>query len=185
VSRLSVAVLVDKNTKANPDEIRALVTAAAGIDPARGDVVEVRQLTFDTTQAKAAEKQAKAEAAAKSRGQLLGLARTVGVLLIVLVALFLAWRSARKASVTRYPMPNALPPGGTDVESLMAAMAAAARPPVAPPPPTESLPPPPPTPVAPLTIGSSEVSDEVGDLIDRQPEEVAQILRGWLADRRS
>jgi flagellar M-ring protein FliF len=29
------------------------------------------------------------------------------------------------------------------------------------------------------------VSDEVGDLIDRQPEEVAQILRGWLADRRA
>ena len=186
VSRLSVAVLLDGKTKAKPEEIQALVTAAAGIDPARGDVVEVRQLAFDTTQAKAAEKQAKEEAAAKSRGQLFGLLRTVAVLLIVLAALFLAWRSARRASVTRYPMPNALPAGGTDVESLIAAMAAAApRAPVGPPP-AESLPPaPPPVPAPPLTIGTSEVSDEVGDLIDRQPEEVAQILRGWLADRRA
>jgi flagellar M-ring protein FliF len=188
VSRLSVAVLLDRKTKAAPAEIQALVTAAAGIDPARGDVVEVRQLTFDTSEAKAADAQAKKEAAAKSRGQLLGLARTVGVLLIVLVALFLAWRSAKRASVTRYPMPGALPAGSsTDVETLMAAMtAAAARPQVAPAP-SESLPPgpPAPAPAAPLTIGTSAVSDEVGELIDRQPEEVAQILRGWLADRRS
>jgi flagellar M-ring protein FliF len=190
VSRLSVAVLLDRKTKATPQEIQALVTAAAGIDPARGDVVEVRQLAFDTSETKAAEAQAKKEAAAKSRSQLLGLARTVGVLLIVLVALFLAWRSAKRASVTRYPMPGALPAGSTDVETLMAAMAAAARPQVAPPA-AESLPlAPAPVSVpasargAALTIAHSEVSDEVGELIDRQPEEVAQILRGWLADRR-
>jgi flagellar M-ring protein FliF len=29
------------------------------------------------------------------------------------------------------------------------------------------------------------IQEEVAELIDRQPEEVAQLLRGWLADRRS
>ena len=29
-----------------------------------------------------------------------------------------------------------------------------------------------------------EVQGEVADLVDRQPEEVAQLLRSWLADRR-
>ena len=29
------------------------------------------------------------------------------------------------------------------------------------------------------------VNDELAELIDRQPDEVASILRGWLADRRS
>ena len=28
------------------------------------------------------------------------------------------------------------------------------------------------------------VQSQIGDLIDRQPDEVAQVLRGWLADRR-
>jgi flagellar M-ring protein FliF len=184
VSRLSVAVLLDRTTKAKPEEIQALVTAAAGIDPARGDIVEVRQLAFDTSQAKAAETQAKKEAAAKGKSELLGLARTVGILLIVLVALFLAWRSARRASVTRYPMQGALTAGNTDAETLMAAMTAAARNQVAAAHATESLPPAPSGNPA-LTIGTSDVSDEVGELIDRQPEEVAQILRGWLADRRA
>jgi flagellar M-ring protein FliF len=27
--------------------------------------------------------------------------------------------------------------------------------------------------------------DDIGELVDKQPEEVAQLLRGWLADRRS
>jgi flagellar M-ring protein FliF len=29
-----------------------------------------------------------------------------------------------------------------------------------------------------------DVNGELAELIDRQPDEVAQILRGWLADRR-
>ena len=29
------------------------------------------------------------------------------------------------------------------------------------------------------------VQAEVGELVERQPEEVAQLLRGWLADRRN
>ena len=182
VSRLSVAVLLDNAAKAKPADVQALVTAAAGIDPARGDVVSVQQMAFDTSQAKAAEKQAKSQAAATSRGQLVGLLRTGGVLLIVLFALLLAWRSAQKATVTRYPIPaGMLPVGRTDADALMAALAAAGSPPlaVAGLGSAENLPA-----VARAAIPGGEDMDEIAELIDRQPEEVAQILRGWLADRR-
>ncbi len=65
-------------------------------------------------------------------------------------------------------------------------MTAATRNQVAAAPPIESLPSAPASaPAPPLTIGPSEITEEVGSLIDRQPEEVAQILRGWLADRRA
>jgi len=184
VNRLSVAVLVDNKVKAAPAELSSLVSAAAGIDAKRGDVVTVSQLAFDHSEADAAAKEQKAAAAEKAKTQLLGLVRTVGVLLIVLVALFLAWRSARKAGVTRYPMPGVLPAGPVQAEALQAALSAlhsgdgyelpdglerrslgGDRPPAA-------------LPSAP------DVNDELAELIDRQPDEVAQILRGWLADRR-
>jgi len=183
VNRLSVAVLVDTKVKAAPAELSSLVSAAAGIDPKRGDVITVSQLAFDHSAADAAAKEQKAAAADKAKAQLLGLVRTVGVLLIVLVALFLAWRSARKAGVTRYPVPGVLPAGPMHAEALQAALAAigsgAGHGPLdglerrelggeA----------------APALPGAPDVNDELAELIDRQPDEVAQILRGWLADRR-
>jgi flagellar M-ring protein FliF len=119
---------------------------------------------------------------------MMNLVRTVGVLLIVLVALFLAWRSARKAGVTRYPVPGVLSAGPVQAEALHAALAAYTS--------------------GSAAVGSgatggleavepgdryeraalpsgSEVNDELAELIDRQPDEVASILRGWLADRRA
>jgi flagellar biosynthesis/type III secretory pathway M-ring protein FliF/YscJ len=36
-----------------------------------------------------------------------------------------------------------------------------------------------------LPSATSAVNDELAELIDRQPDEVASILRGWLADRRA
>lgn len=184
VNRLSVAVLVDTKVKAAPAELSSLVSAAAGIDSKRGDVVTVSQLAFDHTAADAATKEQKAAAADKAKAQLLGLIRTVGVLLIVLVALFLAWRSARKAGVTRYPVPGVLPSGPVHAEALQAALAALGsgdgyqlpdgveRRGIGGEPPPAALP------------SAPDVNDELAELIDRQPDEVAQILRGWLADRR-
>jgi flagellar M-ring protein FliF len=118
---------------------------------------------------------------------MMNLVRTVGVLLIVLVALFLAWRSAKKAGVTRYPVPGVLSAGPVQAEALHAALTALGA-------------------GAPPAVGAgagaleaadagdryvksalpgpSDVNAELAELIDRQPDEVASILRGWLADRR-
>ncbi|HEV8625106.1 MAG TPA: flagellar basal-body MS-ring/collar protein FliF [Acidimicrobiia bacterium] len=180
VSRLSVAVLVDDKVKVAPAEITNLVNAAAGIDGQRGDVVSVQAMAFDRSATEAAAKEQKAAAAAKSKTQMLNLVRTGGVLLIVLVALFLAWRSAKKAGVTRYPVPGMLPAGPVQVDALHAALSAlsAGAPTAAPVEPAERFE------RAALPASGPDVNDELAELIERQPEEVASILRGWLADRR-
>jgi flagellar M-ring protein FliF len=181
VSRLSVAVLLDDKVKVAPAEITNLVNAAAGIDSQRGDVVSVQAMAFDHSATEAAAKEQKAEAAAKSKAQMFNLVRTGGVLLIVLVALFLAWRSAKKAGVTRYPVPGVLSAGPVQAEALHAALSALSTPGPA-------------TGTAAVDPGdryervalpsAPEVNDELAELIERQPDEVASILRGWLADRR-
>jgi len=180
VSRLSVAVLLDDKVKVAPAEITNLVNAAAGIDGQRGDVVTVAAMAFDRSATDAAAKEQKAAAAAKSKAQVLNLARTGGVLLIVLVALFLAWRSAKKAAVTRYPVPGVLSTGPVQAEALHAALSALGASS-----PSGQLTEPERFERAALpTAVPNPVNDELAELIERQPEEVASILRGWLADRR-
>ena len=207
VSRLSVAVLLDNKVKVPTDQINNLVTAAAGLDTKRGDVVSVQAIAFDHSAGDAAAKEQKAAAAARSKAQMMNLVRTVGVLLIVLVALFLAWRSAKKAGVTRYPVPGVLSAGPVQAEALHAALAAYGSGPPAvgsgAATGVEAV-----APGEPRGLGAPrnarglggaaqdageraalpsapDVNDELAELIDRQPDEVAAILRGWLADRRA
>ena len=194
VSRLSVAVLLDDKVQVPAAEITNLVNAAAGIDNDRGDVVSVAAMAFDRSGDQAAAEEEKAAEAAKSKAQMMNLVRTGGVLLIVLVALFLAWRSARKAGVTRQPLAGVLPAGPVQAEALHAALAAlgagnhpahagagltGAQNLAAVDAGDRYEPAALPTPAAPV------VNEELAELIDRQPDEVASILRGWLADRRA
>jgi flagellar M-ring protein FliF len=192
VSRLSVAVLLDNKVQIAPAEITNLVNAAAGINNERGDVVSVQAMAFDRSANEAAAKEEKAAAAAESKAQLFNLIRTGGVLLIVLVALFLAWRSAKKAGVTRYPVPGVLSAGPVQADALHAALNALGAP--APGAATSAL-----DGAETRGLGGGNpydreralpsapaaVNDELAELIERQPDEVASILRGWLADRRS
>ncbi len=195
VSRLSVAVLVDNKVQVAPAEITNLVNAAAGIDSQRGDVVSVQAMAFDRSATEAAKKEEKVAEAARSKAQMMNLVRTGGVLLIVLVALFLAWRSAKKAGVTRFPVPGVLPAGPVPPEALHAALTAIGAGPASTASNGDALQPGEPRGLgggprydsrsAALPSPSADVNDELAELIDRQPDEVASILRGWLADRRA
>jgi flagellar M-ring protein FliF len=179
VEKLSVAVLLDSTAKVDPNQIQQLVTAAAGLDTKRGDVIQVSQMAFDNSAATQASATEKAAAAAKSQKQMLDLARTVGVVLLVIVILFFAYRSAKKSTAMK-KIPLQLGPAQSgsalelDATTALAALEAAGafeRP---------ALPP----------LGSKVdderqlAIDQIGDLIDRQPDEVAKMLRNWLADRR-
>jgi flagellar M-ring protein FliF len=181
LSRLSVAVLLDAGAKpADQQAITQLVSAAAGIDANRGDTVEVKALKFDTAAADAAKKALDSQAATERQSQLLSLIRTLGSLLIVALVLFFAFRSARKAT-TYQRVPVALPPGTTtidldsvelegdepldlDEEEQVAIEAPEPKP---------------------LPAPKELVPSNLVELIDNQPDDVAQMLRGWLADRRS
>lgn len=178
VERLSVAVILDAEAAGvvNPAEVEQLVVAAAGIVPERGDVVEVSRMTFDDTAAKEAEEERAAIEAAERSKERWSLVRTVAVLLVVGLVLLHGLRILRRDK--RTPVDISVQEiearQASAIEAEEAAMLAAqARLQL------EA------TPSDPAQARRMSVQSEIGDLVERQPEEVAQLLRGWLADRRS
>lgn len=184
VQRLNVAVLIDESSSSADQlaEIESLVSTAAGIDTARGDTLAVSRLTFDTTIAEAlavtAEQQLTTASAAVASSD--GMIRTIllGVLglLIVVVAGVQLWRG-RKASEEIEEL---------DLVTLTNSLTAGAARPVM---------------AAPAAVGAGSSSssssraaveapaqspeEELRALVDQQPDEVARLLRTWLADRRA
>jgi flagellar M-ring protein FliF len=172
VQRLSVAVLLDEKVVSAGDvaDVEGLVSKAAGLDPARGDSIQISRMTFDNSAIDDAKKELEA-AGGGDESDPFGMARNVGAVLIVLVVLALAYRSARQSAKLRYPIavPIDLPRAELEAESSIENALAASE--------TVQLPAP--------TDGRPLVETHVGTLIDRQPDEVANLLRSWLADRRS
>ncbi len=157
VERLSVAVVMDNGantgiTPADPTEVRAVVSAALGLDPARGDTIEVTQMPFPKPEP---------QGQPAGPGLLEQLPRLAGVLVVLLVgaALFLMMlrsrgrRRGEPAPELTWTRPEELP-------AAEATVAAVPRPTVRP------------------------ATTDVMELVQRQPEEIATLLRSWLADRR-
>ncbi len=101
IERLSVAVMVDEE-KVSPEllgNLDALVAAAAGIEPDRGDVLALDRMPFDTSIADRAEDEIEqaeeAEAAAATQQMMQSIALGVFLLVVLLVA-FLMYRRAAK-----------------------------------------------------------------------------------------
>src|SRR4051794_1140286 len=181
VKRLSIAVVLDSNAKsADKATVQRLVTAAAGITPERGDTVAVDTMAFDDTAAKAAQSELSKVAKAKSQESLISLIRTIGVLVLVGLVLLFVLRSSRKASRR---VAIVIPPDMAELESPRQTISAQL---VGEEPELVS--------VGAGALGSAAGRDlspaaigqtDIVELIERQPEEVAQLLRNWLADRRS
>lgn len=160
IQRLSVAVVVDDGTLtglAGPDvaALDALVAAAIGADVNRGDTVEVSAVPFPAP----AETEPVEE---EATGGLMAMLPTIigaVVLLVVTVALFLMTRSGRKKDKGMQGELIGAP------EALMTGQVFDAG-------------------------GASQMNsmqgltDDVIELVERQPEEIATLLRSWLADRR-
>jgi flagellar M-ring protein FliF len=172
VKAQSVAVLV--NSKALPKgtsltQLQAGVAAAAGISTTRGDQLAFSSMPFNTADAQQA---AKAAAAAKSATQMqsmMGMAKVAVVILVILAALFLLWRSSKKAQ----------PQAGADVlaPDALAALQMqrlAVEQPTAQLPAASSL----------AAVAQSTEAADVNRFIDSQPDDVASMLRGWLGDAR-
>lgn len=206
IERMSVAVLVDENVTTAPqiDQIEELVTAGAGVDLERGDSIAVTRMPFDTSvQDAMAEAADEAEQAAAAES-MMSLYRTLAIGLLVLAVLVVAYLKLRKARRQRLALREArmeallptLRPIGPAPEPAMAGaasrsvaggrnelaaqMAAAvgaagmAMEPV----PLHRTP-------AITEAAPNPVAEEVAQMIDNQPEEVAQLLRTWLGDRRA
>ncbi len=151
IEKLSVAVVVDDGsltgaTAPDTTEIQSLVAAAIGLDPSRGDTIEVTSAAFP---ADAAADPTATDAAATSGGIMDLVPNIAGalVLLLVAVALFLQTRGGKHEVQVAAWNPEALPAGGDD-------------------------------------LNLDDMAGDVLALVDRQPEEIATLLRSWLADRR-
>lgn len=181
VNSLHIGVALDSNSQAkvDPAEIQALVSAAIGIDETRGDSIVVSSLPFDTTSADAAAKELKAAEDDKRRDQLYSTLRTVGaVVALLLIGLFIWLRSKRKArqrmeatsyvveqmrreAAERAAQQAALQAEAAAIAALEASTAAAVE----------------------EANETLEVRQEIQALVERQPEDVATLLKGWLVER--
>jgi flagellar M-ring protein FliF len=174
ISRLNVAVLIDE-TAVKDDQIAAIekmVSTAAGIDSARGDAVTITRMPFDNTTATEADKSAKEAESAASQAQMMSMARTGVIVLVIVIALFLAYRSAKSARrETAIPInigelqAAARPAGSLAIEAGNRGDAAAAPAGAAP--------------VAALPRASTP-EHELSVIADQRPQEVANVLRAWL-----
>ena len=176
ITRLSVAVVVDSSVKGvTSSEIKNLVSAAAGLEPTRGDTIQVAFMPFNQSAAKAQAAQLKAQATATKKAAFTDEVRDAMVVVAVLGLLAFALRRVTKT--TRQPL--ALPPGyqpleleagdGFDDEEDA----------------TIALP----VPVAaPLPVGISAAHqaslqaevNQIGTMIEQEPERMAEMLRAWL-----
>jgi flagellar M-ring protein FliF len=173
VERMTVAVVLDATTAGtvDPNQVQQLVANAVGLDPKRGDSVQVDKIAFDTTSTTQAKKElAQAQAKAATAGYL-DLAKKVGLGLLVVIIAFLALRRGRREpdlsiealaedlGVNRSILTGAergVLTGGSILPAL---------------------------PMGESSINSDQLRDEVAELVDNQPEEVARMLQSWLAER--
>jgi flagellar M-ring protein FliF len=185
VRKLSVAVMLDSATAkgANEAQLQQLVSSAVGLDAGRGDTIALSTLAFDKS---AANQNAGALADAKKaeqQAQLYSMIKTgaiVGVIaLLLLIAMFSTRRRNKKldkllkaevaqANVDRAALDAA------NTRAIEADGGVDARLAIAP---------------ADSDDGAAAEREarhrELTSLVEQQPEEVAQVLRGWLADRRN
>ncbi len=170
VRALHVGIVLDTQAlgASTPQQVQALVSAAMGIDPKRGDTLSVTTMPFNRTAETAAAAELKAATAADAKAAMITEAKTGGLVGVVLLALLVAWFRGRKRrkmrdEATKYvveqlrrpePPAPALPPGPSPAE-LEAPDSAQLR---------------------------LAARDEIAAMVERQPEEVAQLLRGWLVE---
>lgn len=175
INRLSVAVLLDSSAVKPADVANwtSQIQAAVGYSKARGDVVQVTTVPFSADAAKAAKDQLKA-ATASSPNTMMDLVRHVVTLLIIALVLFFAWRAIKRAEANRVPLRVPL-----DLRELEAADTRALEASVAVPRLSDA------ERRALSPAADMGVESELTDLIEQQPDEVAQTLRSWLADRRT
>ena len=173
VESLHVGVVIDTRALMgrDPTDVQALVANALGIDPERGDTIEVTAMPFDRTAEAAAVKELEASEAAEKKAATMSLIRNGGLVGVVAIMILVAWLQARRrakarAEATSYVVEQ-LRRDALDRQNLAAIEA--------PNPAMLAL-------EASDSAVSVEVREEIAALVERQPEDVAALLRGWLVE---
>ncbi len=178
VNSLHVGVVLDTTAAqtVNATDVQDLISATVGIDPNRGDTVQVTTMPFDRTADKAAAAELAAAAKAAKTEKMWAMARNAGIAVAILAILLVAWlRSRRKAKRREQTTTYLVEQLRSDAAERQAAAVAAAA--IQNVPALEAL----------DGVGVDHAGDdlrrELADLADGQPEDVASLLRGWLVER--
>lgn len=182
VNKMNISVLLDAATSRNipATKINSLVEPAVAFNAKRGDTINVSQLPFDTSVAKQNAAELAAAAKAEQRAQLMQTGR-IGLLVFAILLLgAIAWFSARRKRKKEQKLYAAELERLDELQAEIAdaerkALDAARGNSLA----LEAAP------VDPADGRRANQEGEINGLIDSQPEDVALVLRGWLADRRS
>ena len=185
VRKLGIAVIVDSSVaKVDLAQLQQLVSSAVGLDATRGDQIAVSSMAFDTSTATAQENAAKEAAkgeAAQVQQQYIQMGAIALALLILLIVAALANRKRKKAEKQRLTEEQnaALEQMQAAIEQARAKLALEGAGGLG---------------GAAALEGGGAPGDEfdrdgrfkdLTTMVEKQPDEVAQLLRGWLADRRS
>jgi flagellar M-ring protein FliF len=176
IKRLTVAVLINAKAGAgglNASTVSQLVANAVGLNATRGDTIQVTPLPFDTTAATAEQSALDAAASAEGKSAMFDLVRKVGIALLVLAVLILAFLSMRRqrrtmldadelAAIGYAQAPLALG-RGDDLLAIEGSVVGATN--------DRSR-----------AIEKAQV--DISQLVASQPDEVAQLLRGWISSGR-
>jgi flagellar M-ring protein FliF len=169
VKRLTVAVAVDAGVKAPPAaQLQSLIGNAVGFDSTRGDSLSVTTTPFAASSANTSGKSGKSASSGAASGTMISTV-VAGVMLLVIT--FLLARSVRRPKVEAVDLPEEYAgalTAGSGRHALSAGGAGSAIPLTGGP--------------RALTSGSSE---SLIGAVDERSDEVAQLLRGWLADNTS
>jgi flagellar M-ring protein FliF len=174
VARQSVAVVVDSSVKGlDLKNLESTISAAAGIDTTRGDTLSVQSMAFDTTSAKAAQTALKAADAQAAKDRQNSLLKQAGwAVLIVLIFVILLIMGVRRSRRARREAIDLGLLSVTPVEETRLAIETAAEGLAA-------------LEAAPVPAGNPPAQrkrDEITQLADEHPDEIAELLRGWLAE---
>ncbi|HKT01398.1 MAG TPA: flagellar basal-body MS-ring/collar protein FliF [Rugosimonospora sp.] len=176
--KLSVAVLLDSTTAKNVNltQIQSLVSSAVALTPSRGDTIAIGSMPFDQTTANDARKATQDANKASAQDQLMSMIKTGVMVLAILALLFLAWRASRRSKRTSLSDEEM-----AQIERIQASIetrrgGAAAIAGDSKTPALESRP------AAPEERPDYRAG--ISTLVERQPDNVAQVLRDWLAESR-
>jgi flagellar M-ring protein FliF len=173
VTQQSVAVQVSSDVPADVVAgLQKTIESAVGYDKARGDTISVQSVPFaaDGTAVTSAKAATSAATDGGSGGGLdiMGLAKTAGAAIgLLLLALFARKSLRRRQSDLEKVLPELLKSGPVSVAELGGGLPAGGAP------------------VRQLEgQRKSPVEEQMEDLAKRKPDDVAQLLRGWLLDGR-
>ena len=177
IKNLHVAVLLDSTTAGavNPTQIQQLLSSAVGIDPTRGDTIAVSAMPFDTSAAKQAQTALTASAAASQQAKQMSLIKTGALAAVVLALMFVAWRATKRSKKRK----GLSPEERQHLQDMQAALEAQRLAELNAAIPAQMLE------AGPDLTAELEAREErvreIEQMVKDQPEEMATLLRGWLA----